>query len=273
MMKTRWVAMLVAGFCASAQADQVTYDLNTAGDLTDAFHTPYTGTTVSQSTTGGLDGSGSVNFKSGSGNQAWFSNAAYSPLAAGGSLSDSLYFQYSGSASTTSIKLGFATDPNSAVNGYAMPSSGSYAYFGVFWTGSLNSEVYSSAGYITSSPGTSGSLVAGNWYQMEFGMELVDSTTSTFEFSWALKNSDSSGGLGTTLFSGTQQKVFAALNTTLYAYIGMENPTSTASYSAIDNISLTSTAQVPEPASAMMLVFGAGVGLVIHRVRRSAMRR
>ncbi len=30
---------------------------------------------------------------------------------------------------------------------------------------------------------------------------------------------------------------------------------------------------VPEPASAMLVVFGAGVGMVIHRARRSAMRR
>lgn len=32
-------------------------------------------------------------------------------------------------------------------------------------------------------------------------------------------------------------------------------------------------AAIPEPASAMMLIFGAGVGMVIHRARRSAMRR
>lgn len=30
---------------------------------------------------------------------------------------------------------------------------------------------------------------------------------------------------------------------------------------------------VPEPASAMMLVFGVGVGLAVHRARRAAMRR
>ena len=30
---------------------------------------------------------------------------------------------------------------------------------------------------------------------------------------------------------------------------------------------------IPEPASAMMLLFGAGVGLAVHRARRSAMRR
>jgi len=32
-------------------------------------------------------------------------------------------------------------------------------------------------------------------------------------------------------------------------------------------------AAVPEPASAMMLIFGAGVGIAIHRARRSALRR
>jgi hypothetical protein len=32
-------------------------------------------------------------------------------------------------------------------------------------------------------------------------------------------------------------------------------------------------AAVPEPASAMMLIFGAGIGLAVHRARRSALRR
>lgn len=32
-------------------------------------------------------------------------------------------------------------------------------------------------------------------------------------------------------------------------------------------------AAIPEPASAMMLMFGAGVGIAIHRARRSALRR
>jgi hypothetical protein len=35
----------------------------------------------------------------------------------------------------------------------------------------------------------------------------------------------------------------------------------------------TFTAAVPEPASAMMLIFGAGIGLAVHRARRSALRR
>jgi hypothetical protein len=32
-------------------------------------------------------------------------------------------------------------------------------------------------------------------------------------------------------------------------------------------------AAVPEPASAMMLIFGAGIGIAVHRARRSALRR
>jgi len=41
----------------------------------------------------------------------------------------------------------------------------------------------------------------------------------------------------------------------------------------LDSWGLNITTVVPEPASAMLVFFGAGVGMVIHRVRRSAMRR
>jgi hypothetical protein len=34
-----------------------------------------------------------------------------------------------------------------------------------------------------------------------------------------------------------------------------------------------SVSVIPEPASAMMLIFGAGVGVAVHRIRRNAARR
>lgn len=268
-MKNIWVDLLLtAGLCASVQADEIVYDLNTAGDFTTAFHTPYTGTLVSESSTGGLNNSGSVNFSSGGGNQGWFSDASYSPLETDGVLSDSLYFQYTPS-SVSSIKLGFAADPDAAVNQYAMPISGSWAYFGIFGSAdSVGSEVYSNDGYVGSTDIYT--LIAGNWYQMQFGMRLLDASSSKFEFSWSLTDSTRDGVLGTVLMAGKSEKEFTDLNTTLYAYIGMENPTASASYSAIDNISLTSTASVPEPASAVLMFFGAAVGLSVYRKRHFA---
>ncbi|MDD3276162.1 MAG: hypothetical protein PHP93_03815 [Kiritimatiellales bacterium] len=274
-MKSRWIiTALMAGVCAFVQAGDVLYDLNTPGELTNAFHTPYTGTAVSQSTTGGLNNSGSLNFRSGDGNQAWFSNAAYAPLAENESLNESLYFQYYG-VGTSSIKLGFATDPNADVNEYAMPTSGAWAYFGAWSLGGgidINSELYSDQGYLGYTDAPSGSFINGNWYQMLFGVKLLNADTSEFEFYWELNNSDSAGVLGSTILSGTANVIYSELNTTLYSYIGLENPTPTASHVVIDNISLTSTGTiaVPEPASALMVGFG---GLLVVGYRRFSFGR
>lgn len=274
-MNKKLMSLTMLGLLAvAARADNVLYTLDTAGELTNAFHTPYTGTAVSQQATGGLNNSGSLDFRSGSGNQAWFSRASYAPLAEGQSLNDSLYFQFSG-INNTSIKLGFASDPNATVDGVAMPMSGSWAYFGAWVMGSstnINSEVYGSDGYIDAPSTPSAGFVNGNWYQMQFDMKLVDSASSAFEFSWVLNNSDSAGVLGSTILAGTTTNAFAGLNTTLHSYIGMENPTSSGAYTAIDNISLTSTGviAVPEPSSYALAATGALALLASRRFRRRA---
>ena len=68
--------------------------------------------------------------------------------------------------------------------------------------------------------------------------------------------------------------------TWLNTYVGTFAQSSGSMYlvdEASNQIDFTPTsvtiAAIPEPASAMMLIFGAGVGLVIHRARRSALRR
>ena len=279
-MKTTLLTMgMIIGAGAGVQADIITNTLNAPGDLTTSMHTPYTGTPVSQSLTGGLGGSGALDFRSGNGNQAWFSNASYAPLKQGQTLSTSLYFQYFG-GQTTSIKLGFATDPNASVNGYAMPNSGSWAYFGVISRGESSGiaegELYgSSHGYLDPAAEYNpyGSFTLGNWYQMSFGMMLMNEATSEFQFSYALKNSDVNGTLGGIVYSGMFDNQFSGgLDTTLYTYIGMENPTATGAYTYIDNISMTSegiiSSVVPEPSAAMLIVFGV-LAMVGRRRTRS----
>jgi hypothetical protein len=283
MVRSVWRLVLlgiVAMCCAKTEvyAAVVLYDMNTAGQLDAAFDTPYSGTPVSQQVNGGLDNSGSINMRSGDGNQAWFSDAYYSTLNQGQELSVSLYFKFDGNA-TTSVKLGFATDPNASVNTFAMPTSGSWGYFSVWTVGGnagINSELWSSKGSIGSPGAASGSFVDGNWYYSKLALTLVDAGTSNFEFEWLFANSDSSGNLGSTLISGTSQNVFPELNTQLYTYMGLENPTASSSYTALDNIELTSDGQiyppdsgsVPEPSGLVLLALGAAGILALRQKSR-----
>lgn len=265
-------AMAVVGLCASAQAAVVTYELNTPGEMAGAFHTPYTGTVVTQSATGGLGGSGALNFRSGNGSQAWYSNASYAPLAVGDILSVSLYFQIAKN-STSSIKLGFASDPLSAVGGTAVPNSGSWAYLGA-WTnsavGNLDYEVQESSNTMPGQATSSQNFVDWNWYKQE--LTMTKTAASTFTLAWAVYNSASDGTVSTPIISPASGTfVNAAVDTTMYAFIGLENPTPSASHVYIDRISMTSTGAiaVPEPTSLGLLGLGAAALLRRRRATKA----
>ena len=267
---TATAAIAFVGFCASAQEGMVTYDLNSPSQLTGNFHTPYTGSQVSQSTTGGLNNSGALNFRSGGGNQAWYSNGSYAPLAVGDTLNASLYFKITAN-NTSSIKLGFASDPQSAVDAIAMPTTGSWVYFGA-WTnfneGNLDHEVYTNNGEVNSDNTGTVKFTNGNWYEQQISM--TKTAAGAFTLSWNVFNSDSAGNLGSSIISGSKAITAPGLDTTLYTYIGLENPTSSASHQFVDNITMTSDAAVvPEPAL-IGILSSASFGLLVRRRAKKA---
>ena len=77
----------------------------------------------------------------------------------------------------------------------------------------------------------------------------------------------------TNYVSGSELYSTATWAGSTFAGLGLTQATYTYTWGSGEHADSITVNVVPEPASAMMLVFGAGVGVVIHRARRSAMRR
>ena len=270
-----------------ATDNTVTYDLNSDGGSA-AFTNDFTyrsGTTnVGVSTTGGLSNSGKLDTKSGSGNQLLVTKASYSPLTVGQTLSASLCFKFSPTSTTaSSIKLGFVNSSTPTANNNGYPDSSScFAYYAVIarqpsyiWPETYGRESSTVANniYDYGSDYTI-SLTSGSWYTMT--ISLTKTAASTFTLTFNLYSCDSDGTIGSLLDGQTVTNyVNASLDTTLYAFIGLENPGSTNGFDGIDNITMTSQSSilgssipvVPEP-SAYALYAGLLSSCVILMRRR-----
>ena len=77
----------------------------------------------------------------------------------------------------------------------------------------------------------------------------------------------------TSYVSGSELYSTATFNDYTLGDLGLTQATYIYTFGSGDHADSITVNVIPEPASAMMLVFGAGVGMVIHRARRSAMRR
>jgi len=143
-------------------------------------------------------------------------------------------------------------------------------------------------GTIQMNPLIAGSILsAGNILgTITFNGDLVLSsgTTNILElFSGDLYNVFSGSGASTLTMSGSTVFDFTGwsggmitngMSVSLFQNWGAIN-TNGLTYSELGlvDFSGSSLTVIPEPASAMMLLFGAGVGLAVHRARRGAMRR
>ena len=265
----------------------VVYDFNGAsGDpfLTD-FHRAGGTSDITVASTGGLGNSGMFNSRSGSGSQLWVTKASYSPLSVGQSLSVSAFFKFSATTATSSIKLGYTDTATPTAKPNAYPLDGSMAYFSEIPNLSDSSksvpECYgrngSTGAYIMSlGQADAVTLATGSWYAMTFS--LTKTAAGTFDVTGSLYNSSDTGVVGSAVKTySTTGYSNAGLDTTLYAFIGFENPGSTCDFYAVDNLTLASDASiagssVPEPSTAA-LYGGAGALALAFAVRRRAARK
>jgi len=223
------------------------------------------------------------NTRSGSGSQLWVTNAAYSALSVGQSLSVSLYFEFSGTSSISSLKLGFTDSATPTAKSNAYPNSGAFAYFSEIAnmgdTASVVPECYgsngtTSANVISLDQSDAATISSDSWYYVSFSLTKTDD--DTFSVTCLLSNSTSSGVVGSTVATySTTNYVNSGLDTTLYAFIGIENPGSTSDFLSIDNLTLTSDAaitgsSIPEPSS-YALFAGAGALAIVFATRRRGM--
>ncbi len=279
-IRTALGTIAVAGalaFTNPASAAVSILDLGAPEDFFNNFRTNYTGTPIGSAPSGGLSNSATIDATAGGGTQAWFSNAYYTPLAIGQSLSVSQYFQYKTNTVVGGIKLGFSTDPSATANILGMLNSGNFGYFGWYRypSSSLASELWSNrtidGNSSLGSSGTAGeAIVDGNWYQQSFS--LTKTGAGAFTMGWSLANSDSAGVVGTTIIGGTSPINYAAFDTTLYVYTAVENGNANGAVRYIDGMRMQSDANVvsvPEPSTALMLTGGVGL-LGLLRRRRTA---
>jgi hypothetical protein len=287
-------SLLVSGVLLFAAANSslhagtaVTYDFNGgAGDpfLAD-FHRAGGTSDIPMSSSGGLGDGGMFNTRSGSGSQLWVTKAAYAPLSNNQTLSISAFFKFSATTATSSIKIGYTDTATPTAKPNAYPLNGSMAYFSEIPNLSDSSlaipECYGrnntvGGNYITTSMSDAVSLTTGSWYKITFS--LTKTAAGTFDTTCALYNSSDTGVVGSAVktFSATGYSN-AGLDTTLYAFVGFENPGSTCDFYAIDNITLASDAaitgsSVPEP-SAVAFCAGAGALALALAARRRTTRK
>lgn len=279
MMKHNSLYLLAAGVLAAsvsgAYGAVAVYNFDGGSTaFKDDFYTTYTGTEVPQQTTGGLNGSGSLDYDGGGGTQAWFSTAKYTDIDEGDSVTASAYFYMdpSGATQVSSVKMGFTDDPNSTAANNAAPNSGNWVYFGN-WSyhnqTSVNTELQSSKGNVERTSSLS-SQNAASWYLQSITLEKASATA--YHVSWSLDPVDSSGTVQSGGISGTSTGFeFSALGSELYFYIGLENASSGAKYEAVDNLTMSGVgvtivgSSVPEPSTYAALAGLAALGLVLYR--------
>jgi hypothetical protein len=291
LIKIAFGLMLFATSVGSLDATTVIYDFD-SGTGSTAFSSDFasSGTSsyspISLSTTGGINDSGMFNTRSGSGSQLWTTKAAYSSLSVGQSLSVSLYFKFSGTSSTSSLKIGLVDSATPVANSHGYPNVGSgysFAYFSEIANlsnvnsvvpESYGSNAGSAANVISLGTGDAKTLTSGSWYYVSYS--LTKTATDTFDVACQLSNSSASGVVGSSIASySTTGYSNAGLDSTLHAFIGVEYPGSTNDFLAIDNLTLTSDSaitdsSVPEP-SCYAFLAGAGVLVLSFAARRRRM--
>ncbi|QBG47187.1 PEP-CTERM sorting domain-containing protein [Verrucomicrobia bacterium S94] len=271
-MKTTVTFTFLLFFCTTSFSEIFTLDLNSPNQFTDNFQTSYTGTPVSQQSDGGLGGSGSIDFTSGDGTQGWYTKFSFDPIDVGGSLSLSYAFQYHDNdeklSSVSGVKIGFCTDPTSPSNQYGMPSSGLLGDLGMWsWGNAILSS--DSSGMISGGLGNAISMTDYGWYEIGLALSRTADTTYDITYSFWSLNDDGEKDTQLGFNSGTPYDS-SKFNTTLYAFLALENPTATATFNALDNITLSSTGTIndlaiPEPSSLTLAGFICAFAFFIRR--------
>jgi len=108
---------------------------------------------------------------------------------------------------------------------------------------------------------------------LAWGADSAPSATTATGDRFALVAGMGYFATSTNYVSGSELYSTATWAGSTFENLGLTQASYTYTWGSGDHADSITVNVVPEPASAMMLIFGAGVGIAIHRVRRSAMRR
>ena len=258
----RLTAPLFALIATTQVYGALSLDFDTAGDFTSHFSTAQT-PAISQSASGGLNGSGSVNL-TGLGGTAINFYTLNTPFS--GSLASWTASVYYFGDPDAFYQFGFTTDPTPGESGAYMTLDGGSSFLPFIYIGSGNANEGSVGviGYDPTGVGVSDDVVEAvidfpegdAWYRYDLGVNYLggDSYQITATMSQANSDGSLSGVLGTT--TTTASNPILASDESVYLHFGLYDGT------ALDNFETTAVTLVPEPASAMLLLSGMlGFGL------------
>ena len=271
-----WI-MLTAVRTTSIAITDTTYTFAEQDEWTDNFTTQASAAqAVSWQAAGGLDDSGSIDLRSGTVTQGWFSDIFVSgmSLQADDVVEASVYFQFDASGTTTSsIKFGFASNPNAAVNGAGIPQGGSWVYSGAISRSSspLNIEMETYSSGFDYDDSLIGTFADDQWYLLSVRLTAIDPNADLMDFGYMLYETDAGGNITSTVGGSTYSLSInvgnGLYNGDIHTFVSFENPVATSVFPAMDNLSVPS--QIPEPSGAMLLAIAGGLAAWQARRRSS----
>lgn len=254
---------------SSVQA-AVLLDFNTPGQLSGNFSSAQVGP-ITQSTTGGANGSGSLNLSGMNGTAATQQILTFNQSFAGDLASWSASIYYRGDARNF-WQFGFITEAAPALNEGWASQGGSFLPVILFASGSVDDGAIGFTSYSPSNPVnggiTDGQLfnipgdlpTSNEWYQYSFAVEYLG--LSQYSVEGTLRSANADGSLGAVL--GTVTSTFTnpelAADDSVYLYLNFYQG------QAIDNFATS----IPEPSGVLLGGIGLAGGLLCPRRRKRA---